>query len=76
MQCGLVPLNILTLFCARSSVEETEALFLLDSAKDISPHNYRTIALLNSFLAFFDSNFFLMFILVPPAINSTTSRET
>ena len=33
-------------------------MFLLDSAKDISPHNYRTIALLNSFLAFFDGNFF------------------
>lgn len=57
MQCGKASLNILTLFCARSSVEETEAFFLSDGAEDISPHNYRTIALLNSFLTFFNNNF-------------------
>lgn len=43
--------------CDRSSVVEIEAFFLSDGAEDISPHNYRTIALLNSSLAFFSSNF-------------------
>ena len=56
-------------------VEETEALFLLDGAKEISPHNDWTIPLLNNFQKFLIA-IFLMHILAPPTINSTTSCET
>ena len=52
MRCGLVPLNIVTLFCAGSFAEETEALFLTDGAEERSPYNDRTIPLLNNFLTF------------------------
>ena len=62
MQCGAVPLNILTLFCAGSFFEETETLFLSDGAEESSPNNDRTIPLLNNFLTFFDRNFLNVYI--------------
>lgn len=75
MRCGLVPLNIVTLFCAGSFAKETEALFLSDGAEESSPHNDRTIPFLNNFLTFLIA-IFLMHILALPTINSTTSCET
>ena len=51
-------------------------MFLSEGAEDISPHIDWNIFFLNSFLTSFNNVFFYIYILAPPAINSTTSCET